>query len=142
MPSHNHRRDGPACQHPLQNRAPAQKRPLFEQSTQTATNTPAVYVPSQPQALVPSRKSRGADASNKPTHNSSLMSGDDLAVALPHTGERSVTRCSRGISYQNNSLISLADPKTEPEFDQPGFGPLAVAHPSYVLDSSANSKCN
>jgi hypothetical protein len=140
MPTHIPRRDGPECQPPPRNRVPAQKRPLFEQSTPTATNKPVLHVPTRPLALVPFRKSRGTDANNKPTHNSAVLEQDDLAVTLPHTAEKSVARCSRDTSYQNKSIVSLAEPKTEPECDKPGLGPLAVVHTSHVLDSSANSK--
>ncbi|KAJ3706387.1 hypothetical protein LUZ61_010092 [Rhynchospora tenuis] len=120
VPSHNRRRGGPECQPPPQNRAPAKKRPLFEQG-----------------AL--SSKSREAYASNKPIpHNSTVMSRDNVAMTLPHTGERSVAQSSRVTSCQNNNLLSSADPMTELEHDQAGFGPLAMVHPSYFLDSSAN----
>ncbi|KAJ4812188.1 SET-domain containing protein lysine methyltransferase family protein [Rhynchospora pubera] len=119
-PSHDRRRDGPECQPPPQNRAPAKKRPLFEQG-ELSSNSREPY------------------ASNKPIpHNSALMSRENVAMTLPHTGERSVAQSSRGTSCQNNNLLSSADPMTELEHDQAGFGPLAMVHPSYFLDSSAN----
>lgn len=144
MPSYNPRRDGPPCQPPLENRTPAQKRPLFEQKVPAATDKPIKSVPTLPRAPGSSSKSKGAETTNK-TKGEDLavvvfQEKKDLAVALPHTGERSVVKCSRGTSCQSKSLLSLVEPKTEPMPAPPGFGPLAMVQQSYVLDSPANSK--